>query len=178
MPPLHGFLYQGGQIATPLNPIECMDLAVSDDFLEKWCRLACEESLLGLRRCHCPNPNCREMIIDECHLLEADQRARRIVCPACKKGCCFRCSLRWEEVKERHRCDQVIAMAERKKWMECPGCRNYVDRTEGCKDIICRCGSEFCYNCGKALTSNSLHSCSIEKLRKGFIFTYQRLKRG
>ncbi|OWM67897.1 hypothetical protein CDL15_Pgr010835 [Punica granatum] len=117
----------------PLDPVTCQEL-VSNEVFTQWCHIACEGNLLGYGRCYCPNGDCQELIIDECGGSEAP---RRIVCPSCKTGCCFRCSLPWEE-QERHKCDRVLSIIERKKWKPCPGCKNYVERIEGCSTVFCR----------------------------------------
>ncbi|PKI63794.1 probable E3 ubiquitin-protein ligase RNF217 [Punica granatum] len=162
----------------PLDPVTCQEL-VSNEVFTQWCHIACEGNLLGYGRCYCPNGDCQELIIDECGGSEAP---RRIVCPSCKTGCCFRCSLPWEE-QERHKCDRVLSIIERKKWKPCPGCKNYVERIEGCSTVFCRCGSEFCYNCGKFITE--LHSCSTDSIwqmfrsmKESFISMGERLREG
>lgn len=33
-------------------------------------------------------------------------------------------------------------------WKRCPQCGHCVERTTGCPHMVCRCGCEFCYNCG------------------------------
>lgn len=34
------------------------------------------------------------------------------------------------------------------KFKQCPFCRFWVEKTEGCDHMRCRCGKEFCYKCG------------------------------
>ncbi|KAI2624589.1 hypothetical protein GGS26DRAFT_593203 [Hypomontagnella submonticulosa] len=45
--------------------------------------------------------------------------------------------------------DEVIQMAEQEGWRRCVGCGAMIERTEGCQHIICRCGVQFCYDCGR-----------------------------
>ncbi|KRX05017.1 hypothetical protein PPERSA_06651 [Pseudocohnilembus persalinus] len=33
--------------------------------------------------------------------------------------------------------------------MRCPACLFWVERTEGCPDMLCNCGFNFCYDCGQ-----------------------------
>mmetsp|Transcript_40334 Transcript_40334/g.61543 ORF Transcript_40334/g.61543 Transcript_40334/m.61543 type:complete len:86 (-) Transcript_40334:405-662(-) len=33
---------------------------------------------------------------------------------------------------------------------QCPQCQFWVQRSEGCNHMTCRCKFEFCYKCGKA----------------------------
>jgi hypothetical protein len=34
------------------------------------------------------------------------------------------------------------------KFKQCPKCKFWVERVEGCSTMSCRCGVEFCYDCG------------------------------
>lgn len=35
-----------------------------------------------------------------------------------------------------------------KNFKQCPKCRRWVEKTQGCDHMTCRCGGEFCYKCG------------------------------
>lgn len=50
--------------------------------------------------------------------------------------------------------DMAVALAKKKKWKKCPMCRFFVEKTEGCLHITCRCEYEFCYNCGGKWSSS------------------------
>ncbi|TKA80377.1 hypothetical protein B0A55_01903 [Friedmanniomyces simplex] len=45
---------------------------------------------------------------------------------------------------------ELLGIARVEKWQRCPGCRRLVERSEGCPDMECRCGTNFCYTCGRA----------------------------
>ena len=34
------------------------------------------------------------------------------------------------------------------KFKQCPKCKFWVERVSGCSSMACRCGVEFCYDCG------------------------------
>lgn len=34
------------------------------------------------------------------------------------------------------------------KFKQCPKCKFWVERSEGCNHMSCRCGTNFCYDCG------------------------------
>jgi len=34
------------------------------------------------------------------------------------------------------------------KCKQCPGCKKWVEKNDGCDHITCLCGYEFCYRCG------------------------------
>lgn len=46
----------------------------------------------------------------------------------------------------------VLGLAKEKGWKACPGCKNMIERVDGCLHMTCtRCPNrtEFCYNCGQ-----------------------------
>jgi hypothetical protein len=53
----------------------------------------------------------------------------------------------------------LLRLAGRKKWTQCPHCRNLVERESGCLHMSCRCGMEFCYNCGRPSSQCGGESC-------------------
>jgi hypothetical protein len=44
----------------------------------------------------------------------------------------------------------------REGWQRCPQCGTGVERTQGCRHIVCICGGEFCYQCGEVWASGML----------------------
>ncbi len=34
------------------------------------------------------------------------------------------------------------------KFKQCPSCKYWVEKNEGCNHMTCRCGKQFCYVCG------------------------------
>ncbi|PKI57554.1 hypothetical protein CRG98_022025 [Punica granatum] len=127
------------------HPIACQELVTREVF-DKWCNLLCESAVRGYERCYCPNKDCRELIVDECE----PSACRKIRCPRCKNSCCFKCANPWEEGHD-HWHDEVHIFIEKKNWMRCPGCKNFVERIEGFSQILCRCQTKFCYRCGTKL---------------------------
>nr|XP_025884799.1 probable E3 ubiquitin-protein ligase RNF217 [Solanum lycopersicum] len=136
-----------------LDPIGCRNLMDSDLF-DKWSEKLCEYSVLGLTRCYCPYQNCSALILDECGGVATLSK-----CPNCKRLFCFRCKLPWhagfqceESGALRDENDFTFGMlAEREKWQRCPKCRSFVQLSEGCRYITCRCQANFCYKCGMLL---------------------------
>jgi hypothetical protein len=51
----------------------------------------------------------------------------------------------------------MLRMAKDKNWKPCPGpgCGHLVERSEGCNHMHCRCGCDFCYQCGTAYADNA-----------------------
>ena len=55
---------------------------------------------------------------------------------------------------------RLLTLALEKKWKQCPGCRNMIEKTEGCLHMTCsRCRGEFCYHCGQ-VWSKCKNQCS------------------
>src|SRR5258706_3602649 len=97
------------------------------------------------RRLHCPRPSCGSF------LGSIDAPARE--CKKCERQVCTKCrEIIWGTVEE-HVCgvteeDAVIRLARDSGWQRCNSCRSLVERISGCHRMSCRCGSQFCYNCG------------------------------
>ncbi|KAL4632316.1 hypothetical protein ACB092_04G041300 [Castanea dentata] len=107
-------------------------------------------------KCYCPNKKCLELVINECGGI-----VKRSECPKCKQLYCFQCNLQWPECNNCERIeenDQIFKeLAVSKKWVKCPTCDYHVERISGCRHMSCRCGTMFCYKCGRKLT---LHWCN------------------
>ena len=41
-----------------------------------------------------------------------------------------------------------MKMAKGKKFKQCSKCKFWVEKSEGCDHMRCRCGKDFCYKCG------------------------------
>ncbi|KAK4783803.1 hypothetical protein SAY86_018171 [Trapa natans] len=136
------------------NPIVYRELVTREVF-GRWCDLLCESALLGYERCYCPSQDCRELIVDECGGLI---RAKKIRCPRCQRSFCFQCAEPWSGSGGGHRCERVEVVIGTAEWKRCPGCKNFVERDGGCRVIYCRCGTQFCYLCGKKIRVSSSSS--------------------
>ncbi|OBS19889.1 hypothetical protein FPOA_11614 [Fusarium poae] len=68
-----------------------------------------------------------------------------ITCVTCKKkshnGPCGK--LEEEDLQS------VLELAERTGWKRCGKCGHLIEKSVGCNHMICLCGNDFCYNCGK-----------------------------
>ncbi|XP_061376510.1 E3 ubiquitin-protein ligase RSL1-like [Gastrolobium bilobum] len=129
--------------------------------LDKWNDALCEAFLLTVPKFYCPFKDCSAMLLDD----KEEGCIRESECPFCHRLFCARCHVPWhpgfecEEFQtlnedKRARDDLLlIELANEKKWSRCPQCKFYVEKTEGCLHITCRCQFEFCYACGKQWTS-------------------------
>lgn len=55
----------------------------------------------------------------------------------------------------------MFELAEANKWKACPKCGNMVERSDGCNDMVCRCGQGFCYTCGDAFELRRSCACPV-----------------
>ncbi|KAI9727445.1 MAG: hypothetical protein M1834_008389 [Cirrosporium novae-zelandiae] len=94
---------------------------------------------------YCANNHCPTFIPPSC--VKADVGT----CPQCDSRTCKLC----KKLEHPDVCDQdhdgveLMLKAEKEKWKQCPHCHILVERNEGCLHMTCRCGTEFCYNCGR-----------------------------
>ncbi|XP_039788736.1 probable E3 ubiquitin-protein ligase RNF217 [Panicum virgatum] len=151
---------------------DCRGLIPSDLFV-KWDLALCESAAelgVGEKKVYCPFRDCSapllagEGMTGEGSIAEAD-------CPHCRRLFCARCMVPWhdgvgcEEFQglgehERGREDVMLRrLAGAKRWQRCPHCRMYVERSQGCPFMRCRCGCCFCYTCG-SLMCKQLHYCT------------------
>ncbi|KAA8542026.1 hypothetical protein F0562_023178 [Nyssa sinensis] len=98
--------------------------------------------------------------------LQISDPQRKSECPICRRLFCAQCYVPWhsgvecEEFQrlnedERGREDLMVReLARDKKWMRCPHCRFFIEKTEGCLHLTCRCGFQFCYACGATWSDN------------------------
>ncbi|KAL3814103.1 hypothetical protein ACJIZ3_015371 [Penstemon smallii] len=134
-----------------LDPLACSSLVGPALFI-RWGDVLCEAAIGGVEKCYCPYRNCNVLIVNEC-----GGDPKKCKCPSCKRWFCFQCKSVWhagfgcEESGElRDRNDVAFGrLAEQRKWNRCPRCKHFVELSEGCQIIKCRCGINFCYKCGK-----------------------------
>ena len=101
----------------------------------------------------CPTPNCQYAFI-----FQAGQDSNNFNCPTCKKRYCLGCR---DDYHPGNTCQENRAMKnpdaadqmfqdflKGSKYKQCPSCKVWVERSEGCNHMKCRCGMEFCYSCG------------------------------
>ncbi|XP_044495941.1 probable E3 ubiquitin-protein ligase RNF217 [Mangifera indica] len=124
--------------------------------VELWEQAICEEMFDVSQRFYCPFKDCSAML-----LIENDGAViTSSECPFCHRLFCAQCYVPWHcgieceefqrlSVDERGGEDLMVReLAKEKKWSRCPMCKYYVERTDGCPHMTCRCKFEFCYGCG------------------------------
>ena len=108
----------------------------------------------------CPTAGCNYMCF-------YDKNEYHLNCPLCKKSYCLKCRTEWhlnktcqEYQSEKSVKENDIKFEEYVKgnnFKQCPNCKRWVEKTYGCNHITCRCGTHFCYRCGKLMDGN--HIC-------------------
>lgn len=116
-------------------------------------------------RVYCPNPRC-SVLMSKTEVLEYSRKegidvdglgARR--CVTCNGIFCINCKVPWHH---NMTCAQyktlnpnppaedakLKLLASRNLWRQCIKCNLMIELAEGCYHMTCRCGFEFCYNCG------------------------------
>ncbi|XP_059640288.1 E3 ubiquitin-protein ligase RSL1-like [Cornus florida] len=133
---------------------------IQKDVLERWDEVLCESMFLASEIFYCPFKDCSAMMLND----GAGEVIRESECPVCRRLFCAQCYVPWhpgiecEEFQilnedERGREDLMVReLAREKNWMKCPHCNYYVEKTEGCIHMTCRCGFQFCYACGATWT--------------------------
>ncbi|XP_015887437.3 E3 ubiquitin-protein ligase RSL1 [Ziziphus jujuba] len=128
--------------------------------IEEWDEALCESAIFGSDKFYCPFKDCSAMLI-----IDGEEAITQCECPICHRLFCATCYIPWhsgvdcEEFQrmnedERGREDLMVKeLAKEKNWKRCPHCKYYVEKTEGCLHITCRCNFQFCYACGSEWTS-------------------------
>lgn len=113
-------------------------------------RLGILRSMANLR--HCSNPRCStpfEYVASEA------PTCTDVTCPLCKHTTCGKCNVKYHTGQT---CEEASANSPFKelmiqeKWKHCPECRQLIERVDGCEHMMCYCGTEFCYLCGRKCT--------------------------
>uniref|UniRef100_A0A0A9D9S2 RBR-type E3 ubiquitin transferase n=1 Tax=Arundo donax TaxID=35708 RepID=A0A0A9D9S2_ARUDO len=150
---------------------ECRDVIPLQVF-QRWGSALCD-SALGALKFYCPFKDCSALLVDD----HGDNEAAitQAECPHCSRMFCAQCKVAWhdsitcEEFQrlgkdERGKDDLLLRkVAQTSKWQRCPKCKMYVERTEGCVYIVCRCRHCFCYLCGSPMTRGNHHCSSCKR---------------
>ncbi|XP_015873438.2 E3 ubiquitin-protein ligase RSL1 [Ziziphus jujuba] len=140
-----------------LEPEYCRR-SLPPEVFDRWGMALCEAAIVGSRKFYCPYKDCLAVMI-----CDGDKRKvlRESECPYCKRHFCAKCRVPWhtgiecskfQKLDENERENEDITLmklAKKKRWGRCPKCRFYVEKTEGCDHMNCRCGTHFNYRSGK-----------------------------
>ncbi|XP_030448035.1 E3 ubiquitin-protein ligase RSL1-like [Syzygium oleosum] len=124
-----------------------------------------EASIPVTEKIYCPYPTCSALMskteASECSTTSvlgvARSGARK--CIKCHRLFCVNCKVPWHSsltcvaYKKLHPDPpaediKLKSLASRNLWRQCIKCNHMIELSEGCYHMTCRCGYEFCYNCG------------------------------
>nr|DAD44168.1 TPA_asm: hypothetical protein HUJ06_002398 [Nelumbo nucifera] len=149
-----------------LEPESCRSIIPNQVFV-RWADALCESLIPGPQKFYCPFSNCSALLMDD-----GGEIIKESECPSCRRLFCAQCKVPWhgniscEEFQklnedERGREDlKVMALAKEKAWQRCPMCKFYVEKSDGCLYMKCRCGFAFCYKCGTPSKDHTYHYCA------------------
>lgn len=127
----------------------------------------CEALILVSSKFYCPFKDCSELLIQDADsngIVESE-------CPSRRRLFCAKCKVPWHsgikcgEFQKLHKNEResgdimLMQLAKKNRWTRCPKCKFYVERSEGCLFMKCRCGHAFCYNCGAPLVNHYCTKC-------------------
>ncbi|KAJ5389369.1 IBR domain protein [Penicillium cataractarum] len=109
---------------------------------------AFEHATPQAERWYCPSANCRAWISPR--YIRSGAKSQK--CPYCRATICPQCR---DLAHGQRQCThdpglgEILDMARRRHWQRCYNCHSLVERNRGCPHIVCKCGAEFCYMCGR-----------------------------
>ncbi|GMI73000.1 hypothetical protein HRI_000969300 [Hibiscus trionum] len=130
--------------------------------VHRWEDALCLEFINASQRFYCPFVDCSVPLLNDV----GGEVIRESECPFCHRLFCAQCSVPWHtgiecedfqrlNEDERGREDLMVReLARENKWARCPKCNYYIERTEGCPHMTCRCNLQFCYGCGDERTTS------------------------
>ncbi|KAM0946822.1 putative transcription factor C2H2 family [Dioscorea sansibarensis] len=147
-----------------LLPYTCR-MILPIEVYSKWGDKLCELMLPEKTKLYCPFKDCSALLIND------DEEITESECPHCNRMFCAQCKVPWhigfgckdyQKLGEHERQTEdllLMQVAKDRKWARCPQCHFFVEKTDGCMFIVCRCGNAFCYGCGSKMNRTS-HFCA------------------
>ncbi|KAA8569395.1 hypothetical protein EYC84_001040 [Monilinia fructicola] len=147
-----------GQIACPECPIilsydNVKSLAREEHFITYEKNFLLSSIRKHPKFTYCLGPDCKDGQIHE-----GGDDQPMMTCKKCSFKTCFTHQMPWHgdhtcggyDTQQRQRREQEQASQAylAKQSTMCPVCGAHVSKTYGCDNITCRCGAEFCYECG------------------------------
>lgn len=153
-----------------LHPDYCRSILPPRVF-DRWGSALCDTVILDAHKLYCPYKDCSALLINDGNNGHGGELIQESECPYCRRLFCADCKVPWhtgfecvdfqklgKEDSERDDDPLLMNLARSMNWKRCPKCMIYVERSQGCYFMKCRCGGAFCYYCG-ALNTTSNHIC-------------------
>ncbi|CAA3005548.1 probable E3 ubiquitin- ligase RNF217 [Olea europaea subsp. europaea] len=140
-------------------------LMIPNDAIIRWDESLCQSLIPESQKVYCPFNDCSAMFVNDSRALITE-----VKCLVCHRSFCAKCRVPWHPeftcrefqklYSKRGGKDEVMVktLAKKKSWQRCPKCKMYVEKSDGCIHITCRCKYEFCYRCGSKWTGSGSHS--------------------
>ncbi|XP_023639579.1 ATP-dependent RNA helicase DEAH12, chloroplastic [Capsella rubella] len=137
---------------------------LTPNLIELWKQRTKEDSIPATERIYCPYPNCSVLMsLTELSRSADDETSYQSSvreCVKCRGLFCIDCkvpshsNLSCDDYKKLHGDQNLVdvlklnSLASYNMWRQCVKCRHLIELSHGCNHMTCRCGYEFCYNCG------------------------------
>ncbi|XP_017254600.1 E3 ubiquitin-protein ligase RSL1 [Daucus carota subsp. sativus] len=132
----------------------------SEDILICWDESLCKSMIEESQKLYCPFRDCSIMLVND-----SGSEVTETKCPVCQRTFCAQCQVPWHPEftcheflklsgKKKRGIDLMVEkIAKKNNWRKCPSCKFYVEKSQGCSHMTCRCSYEFCYRCGSKWSS-------------------------
>ncbi|WOL04813.1 hypothetical protein Cni_G13535 [Canna indica] len=127
-----------------------------------------EASIPAKEKVYCPYPKCSALMSKSETIVPQQGSSSKSIfldstalrkCIKCNGSFCINCKVPWHD---RLSCFEfkrlnpnlhpeeakLKSLAKQNLWRQCVKCNHMIELSEGCFHMTCRCGFEFCYNCG------------------------------
>ncbi|XVF04976.1 hypothetical protein REPUB_Repub05bG0130100 [Reevesia pubescens] len=149
-----------------------------------------EASIPVSEKVYCPYPRCSALMsrseVSEYakDALVGAERSGARKCLKCLGLFCINCKVPWhsnmtcQDYKRKNPHPpaedlKLKSLATKNLWRQCVKCNHIIELSEGCYHMTCRCGYEFCYNCG-AEWKNKKATCSCPLWEEDYIWHENR----
>ncbi|XP_023640775.1 LOW QUALITY PROTEIN: ATP-dependent RNA helicase DEAH12, chloroplastic [Capsella rubella] len=139
--------------------LESCSKVLTAKLIDMWKHKMKEDSVPAAEKIYCPYPSC-SMLMSKTELSShEDEQSNVRSCIKCCGLFCIDCKvpshtdLSCEDYKKLHP-DPLVddlklqSLANNNMWRQCVKCRHLIELSSGCNHMTCRCGYEFCYQCG------------------------------
>ncbi|EEF36012.1 zinc finger protein, putative [Ricinus communis] len=117
-----------------------------------------EASIPASERIYCPYPKC-SALMSRNEVSDGSERSGARKCLKCHALFCINCKVPWHSnmtcgiykllnPNPPGEDGKLKSLATKNLWRQCVKCNHMIELAEGCYHMTCRCGYEFCYNCG------------------------------
>jgi IBR domain, a half RING-finger domain len=143
-------------------PPEAFRASIPTEIWENFEKKSIEWTTPARDRRYCPWPMCSAF------LGPAQRLNREMACPACYNLVCTHCQQPahpWTpSCNEEDHGAMIDHLLQENLWQRCPGCRAVIELSFGCNHMTCRCGAEFCYECGAVWKTCGCEDWNMQKL--------------